>query len=337
MRKNIFLKLSFLIMFLVFFGLTFYLINFDFKSLTNFGCQSKIEKATQQYGIPNYWLEKYSLSLASAEDLNADADSDGLSLQDEYKYFTNPLDPDTDKDNYTDGVEIEAGYDPTSLGRLDFDKDGLPDWWEKEVGLAMDSNDYALDPDGDTLPNYLEYTHGTDPKKADTDGDSFSDQSEIQNGYDPSKAGDARPKYAIVINKINVKAPVIWSKSTLEEDLQKDLQGGLVRYPKTGIPGQFGNAFITGHSSNYVWAKGAYNYILKDMNNLNIGDEIVITATQDNGKVLSYKYIITVKEVVTPEDERLFQETEKPTLTVTTCWPLGTNWKRLMVKADFVQ
>jgi len=269
--------------------------------------------------------------------LNSDTDNDGLILKDEYKYFTNPLDPDTDKDKYADGVEVKAGYDPTSMGRLDFDKDGLPDWWEKEVGLDMNANDYALDFDNDSLPNNLEYAHGTDPKKADTDGDSYSDYSEIRNGYDPSKAGDARPKYAMVINKINVKAPVVWSKSALEEDLQKDLQNGLVHYPKTGIPGQFGNAFITGHSSNYVWAQGAYNYILKNMNDLNVGDEIIITATQENGKVLSYKYVISIKEIVTPDDVRIFEETEKSTLTLTTCWPLGTNWKRLMIKADFVQ
>lgn len=337
MRKNIFLKLSFLILFLVIFGLAFYLISFDFKSLFSFGCQTKIKEATEQYGIATYWLEKYDIQLKSAQDAEADTDNDGLSLKDEFKYFTNPLDPDTDKDKYADGVEVKTGYDPTSLGRLDFDKDGLPDWWEKEVGLNMESNDYALDPDGDTLPNYLEYAHGTDPKKADTDGDSYSDQSEIQNGYDPSKPGDARPAYTIVIDKIGVKAPVIWSKSALEEDLQKDLQKGLVRYPKTGIPGQFGNAFITGHSSNYVWAEGEYNYILKNMNKLEVGDEIIITATQHNGKVLSYKYKVSVKEVVTPEDERLFQETEKSTITLTTCWPLGTNWKRLMIQGDFVQ
>lgn len=41
-----------------------------------------------------------------------DADQDGLSLEEEKAYGTDPSNNDTDGDSYSDGVEIESGYDP---------------------------------------------------------------------------------------------------------------------------------------------------------------------------------------------------------------------------------
>jgi LPXTG-site transpeptidase (sortase) family protein len=299
-----------------------------------FICGSTKSSSQEQYGIPNAWLEKYHLQLQQKNDLQQDLDNDGLVLADEYSYDTNPQEPDTDKDGYPDGEEVSNGYNPTGAGKMDRDKDGLPDAWEQGHDLSLTANDYALDPDGDSLPNYLELRHGTHPQKADTDGDGFGDSDEIRHGYDPSAPGTARPSYQITINKINVQAPLIWSTSMLEADLQADLKKGVVRYPQTGIPGQAGNMVATGHSSNYIWVEGRYNYIFKDLNNLQAGDEIVVTTTQANDKALIYKYMVTTKEVVNPDDQRIFEETPKQSLTIATCWPLNTNWKRLMLKAE---
>lgn len=41
-----------------------------------------------------------------------DSDQDGLSNDEEALYKTDALDKDTDNDGYTDGVEVESGYDP---------------------------------------------------------------------------------------------------------------------------------------------------------------------------------------------------------------------------------
>ncbi len=41
-----------------------------------------------------------------------DSDQDGLSNDEEALYKTDPLDKDSDDDGYTDGVEVESGYDP---------------------------------------------------------------------------------------------------------------------------------------------------------------------------------------------------------------------------------
>jgi Bacterial TSP3 repeat len=42
-----------------------------------------------------------------------DSDLDGLSNDEEVLYKTDPLNKDTDGDGYTDGIEVESGYDPT--------------------------------------------------------------------------------------------------------------------------------------------------------------------------------------------------------------------------------
>ena len=150
------------------------------------------------------------------------------------------------------------------------------DEWAISKGLDKTNNGLDNDPDKDNLPNYLEYVYRTDPLNADTDGDGFSDRQEITNGYDPDAPGDAKPAVEIMISKINIKAPMVWSQSETDADMLKDLEKGVNHYPKTAAPGQNGNMIISGHSSNYVWVKGDYNYIFKNLNDLEKGDLIII-------------------------------------------------------------
>lgn len=48
-----------------------------------------------------------------------DPDLDNLSDLDEERYGTDPFDPDTDGDGYTDGGEVAAGYDPNGSGKFE--------------------------------------------------------------------------------------------------------------------------------------------------------------------------------------------------------------------------
>lgn len=313
----------------------FYLLNFDFKGSVDSTCISFCQKNNiDKNEIPESWLNRYDIKLENKDDLKKDIDNDGLALLEEYSNSTNPLDPDTDKDGYKDGKEVRDGYNPTGEGRIDLNKDNLPDFWEKEMGLDMKKNNYSLDNDDDGLPNYLEYAHLTNPLKSDTDNDGFSDLNEIKNGYDPVALGDAKPTYEIKIKKIGVVAPIIWSLNSDEDAIEVDLKRGVVRYPDTGIPGQRGNAVISGHSSNYAWAQGNYNFIFKDLNNLVPGDEIIVRTTQKNNKSFEYVYKVTTKNVVVANDPVIFEENGKPIITLVTCWPLRTTWKRLIIKAE---
>ncbi|NTV41226.1 MAG: sortase [Candidatus Moranbacteria bacterium] len=208
--------------------------------------------------------------------------------------------------------------------------------WAKINNLST-KEVYDGDPDKDGLANYLEYIHGTDPGNPDSDGDGFFDKAEISNGYDPDSKGETMTTVSIQIEKIKVDAPMVWSKTDIEANMLKDLENGLAHFMKTAAPGQNGNMIVSGHSSNYIWAKGGYNHIFKDLNDLEIGDMVKIKTVQKNGRMIDYQYKITEKFVTTPDDEKIFAESQNPTLTLSTCWPLGTNLKRLILKAELVK
>lgn len=210
--------------------------------------------------------------------------------------------------------------------------------WAKRYGLAKsDASTLDADPDEDGLPNYLEYVHGTNPLSADSDKDNYSDKQEIINGYDPDAPGDTKPGARVVISKLNINAPLIWSLKDDEKSMLSDLERGVSHYPKTATPGQNGNMVISGHSSNYIWAKGNYNHIFENLNNLEAGDIITIKTEQENGRNITYKYKVIDKFIASSNDERIFTETPNPTLTLSTCWPLGTNFKRAVIKAELVK
>lgn len=292
--------------------------------------------AEKSFGIDPYWLKRYGISVHSLDDIKKDADNDGLTLEQEYLYLTNPFNADTDGDGYKDGEEVANGNSPIGDGKLD--QVALSNFKDKEsLSVNIDDkyrNEDDLDNDG--LTNEVELAYGTDTKKADTDGDGYTDKQEIENGYDPATSGDARPDVKIKINKLGVEAPVVLSNDATETALQKDLEKGVIHYPKTAMPGQRGNVYIAGHSNYYAWSTGSYNNIFKNLNNLASGDTINLSVVEKTGKTIEYTY--KVKEVleVNADDARIFENTSSQVLTLTTCWPIGTSKRRIMVKAFLV-
>lgn len=134
----------------------------------------------------------------------------------------------------------------------------------------------------------------------------------------------------ITINKIGVQAPVSYdAQEENEATFQELLQKGVVHYPNTAFPGQSGgNIAIFGHSSGAAWAPGEYKFVFSMLDKLEHNDKIYL---DHQGK--RYAYAVTTKRVVTPSEVSVLYHTNNSQLTLVTCYPVGTNEKRLIVSA----
>jgi sortase A len=129
--------------------------------------------------------------------------------------------------------------------------------------------------------------------------------------------------YTISIPKIRIQDAIV---STTDTDLGKHL----VNYQGTGIPGKNGNAVIFGHSTlPQLFNPKDYKTVFANVYQLQNGDTIYAML---NNVTYTYKVFKTI--VVDPSDSSaLIQDYDNSYLTLVTCTPPGTIWKRLIVKA----
>jgi LPXTG-site transpeptidase (sortase) family protein len=133
----------------------------------------------------------------------------------------------------------------------------------------------------------------------------------------------------MLIPKINVNAPIVFEPSL--DRIEKGLENGVVHYGNTPAPGQPGNSVIVGHSSNDWWEPGNYKFAFVLLDKMVIGD----TFTVDYNGV-RYIYETTETKVVEATNLSVLAPTPTPSITLITCWPIGTNLKRFIVKAKQV-
>src|SRR5438093_1507422 len=67
------------------------------------------------------------------------------------------------------------------------------------------------------------------------------------------------------ISSLGIKAPVVYVDQANETAFQAALKDGVVHYPGTALPGQPGNVYIFGHSSDYFWSNGHYKTIFASL------------------------------------------------------------------------
>lgn len=136
----------------------------------------------------------------------------------------------------------------------------------------------------------------------------------------------------LIIPKISVEIPVIYSIKTYDEDtIQAGLERGAVHYGSTALPGQIGNNVIVGHSASNFFNRGDYKYAFVLLNHLEKNDTFIL-----HYKGTRYVYKVTKKQIVQPNDFSLIQPTSKPVTTLITCYPTGTSKQRLVIQGTQV-
>lgn len=137
-------------------------------------------------------------------------------------------------------------------------------------------------------------------------------------------------QFGIIIPKIGANAPVIPNVDPGNpQSYLPQLQKGVAHAAGTVFPGVVGNIYLFAHSTDSFWNVGRYNaifYLVKELEN---GDEIDLFYSG-----IRHVYRVVEKKIVSPSEvDYLTQQTSFEQLTLQTCWPPGTTFKRLMVIA----
>lgn len=129
--------------------------------------------------------------------------------------------------------------------------------------------------------------------------------------------------YKLSIPKLKIENAEVGTKDY-------DLSRHLVQYFGTSIPGENGTAVIFGHSTlPQLFDPKNYNAIFATLHMIKIGDEMIATV---NG--ISRKYKVFSITITNPEDTNILSQTyDSSYITLVTCTPPGTVWKRLVVRA----
>lgn len=133
--------------------------------------------------------------------------------------------------------------------------------------------------------------------------------------------------YSLTIPKLRIKDALV----TIGGD---DLDKSLIHYGGTANPGEPGSPVIFGHSVlPQFYSPNSYRSIFSLLPSLKASDEILI-----NFDGITYRYVVyDYYEVLPDEIDILEQRYGRKDLTLVTCVPPGTYWRRGIIKARLVE
>ena len=138
------------------------------------------------------------------------------------------------------------------------------------------------------------------------------------------------PNFSVVIPKIGANARVVSNVDTSNErEYAEALKKGVAQAQGTAFPGEGGHIFLFAHSTDYWWNVSTYNAVFYLLGKLVKGDDINIFYKGER-----FMYRVVDSKIVDPSEvEYITRKTNEEFLTLQTCWPLGTTFKRLLVFA----
>ena len=161
-------------------------------------------------------------------------------------------------------------------------------------------------------------------RAASFSGRDFSNtQSWLPMTYKEMQIGSQLSSYSFSIPKINIQNSEV---STIDTDLTKHL----IQFPGTTTPPNKGNTVIFGHSTlPQLYNPKDYKTIFANIHDVKVDNTIIVTI---NNTLYTYK-IFSITIVDAEDTSYLTQEYDNSYITIVTCTPPGTTWKRLILKA----
>ncbi|MEK7515252.1 MAG: sortase [Patescibacteria group bacterium] len=140
----------------------------------------------------------------------------------------------------------------------------------------------------------------------------------------------------LVIDRLGVDAPIVFDVPPKNNDIYARLEDGVVHYNNSVKPGQDGIAIVLGHSSAYPWYRGQYGSVFALLGKLNPGERFYVRYEDGRTFIFEMKKSIVFNPFA--DDARLteLEQTNTPSLVLLSCWPVGTNYRRIAVYAERV-
>jgi LPXTG-site transpeptidase (sortase) family protein len=344
-------------------GIFLYYYYFNDFSLNNFlknrvSISSNTKKASAMEELikaqsKNYnsWISQFYFDVSddSIIDPEVDNSKNGLSNFQKYLLNLNPKEYSTSGSGTADGQLVVEGIDPVTLQPFVGNRKDLVDNY---FDLEVISNRIALGSIS-TSPDFNQTSNSTDFRGSQGFSSESGSVAGITTDQSPSQTTQTQPSTngqtrstapvtgvtstdinlnsfgSLHIPSLNVTVPVVWTKNVASFD--KDLSQGVAHYPGTSLPGQVGTAYISGHSSGYAWSNNKYKTVFSKLGNLADGASFSVTVTLKNGKQVRYNYVVTRRGEYKANDQAQFASTADSVVALSTCWPLNTTARRLVV------
>lgn len=157
------------------------------------------------------------------------------------------------------------------------------------------------------------------------------------NTNDPNTWFPTAPQKKVVapVNSYSLSVPSLHIDGATVVIAGDDLGKSLIHYGGTGLPGEYGNTVIFGHSTLPQLFRGTQDYhaVFATLPTIKEGSDILVTYDG-----VTYQYKVYDKVVVEPTDlTPLEQRFDDSYLTLVTCVPPGTFLYRLNIKAKLVR
>ncbi len=141
----------------------------------------------------------------------------------------------------------------------------------------------------------------------------------------------------LVIDKIGVNAPIVFNVPNSNDLIYSNLENGVVHYSITAKPGTSGTSVILGHSSAYPWYHGDYGAVFALLSKLNVGDRFYVQYSDNRTFVYEVRQSIIFNPFANDGQLTAMENQPGNFLILVSCYPVGTNYKRIAVQAVQIQ
>lgn len=141
----------------------------------------------------------------------------------------------------------------------------------------------------------------------------------------------------LVIDSIGVKAPIVFGIPDDNDLIYDGLERGVVHYSNTAKPGMPGASIMLGHSSAFPWYKGEYGAVFALLSRLEAGERFYIQYEDNRTFVFQMQQAVIFNPFLNDERLNALENSPGSSVILISCYPVGTNYKRIALQAVLVE